>query len=210
MACSVSSIPARSRSTSATNAPSRANNMALARPMPEPAPVTIAIRSFKRMSSSLPMTNPPIVQVRRRIRATEASPPTEFVFHARNRERRAIGFGVQVDRERLARPCQAADKPGMQTGEMLPPLQRRPLAPSGNVVELVSELRRLDQKRHGIGDIGGVNPVADPGTGKHCFSLVPQRFDDLKLRAQRIANPRVPLPGPEHATEPNADKIGLP
>ena len=116
MASSVFCIPAASRSTSATNAPSAANSSALARPIPEPAPVTTAIRSFSRMSRSLPMMRPPIVEIGRGVGAAKACAPAEFLFHARYRQRRAIGFRCadQSSAPRRVRPTGRQSRDGGQ------------------------------------------------------------------------------------------------
>src|SRR5271156_2449622 len=145
MASSVSCIPASSRSTSTTKAPSRANNTALARPMPEPAPVTTAIRSFSRMSHSFSVTNQPLVQIGGGIRAAEAGAPAEFLRHPRDREGRAIRIAMQINRRHFAGSRQTADEAGIEIGKMLSPLQRGPLIPGRYIVEAMPGLWRLDQ-----------------------------------------------------------------
>src|SRR3569832_161696 len=170
MACSVSRMPASSRSTNATRAPSRANNSALARPMPEPAPVTMAIRSFRRMSHSLSMTGPPVVQVVGRIRAAVACPPAEFVCHPRNRERRTVGIAVQNDVWLLARAGETTDETRIAGSKPLTPFQSRPLLARRYMIKAVPRPCRLDQHGHGVGYIGRIDPVANARPRQHGLS----------------------------------------
>ena len=121
---------------SATNAPSLANNSALARPMPEPAPVTISDPFLQPH-----VTFPPPCCVHQSFRsAAESAQPKRArqpnsCSMPRNRQRRAVGVAVQIDRRRFARAGQPADKARMQGGQILSPLQRRPFAPGRDIVE---------------------------------------------------------------------------
>src|SRR5579872_2014008 len=203
-------MPASSRSTSATKAPSRAKATALARPMPEPAPVTTAISSFRRMSQLLPMAHPPRVQVEGGIRAVKARPPAELLCHARDRERRTIGIGVQINVWIFAGAGKSADETRIEIGQMLSPLQRRPLATRRDIVEAMLRFCGLDQHGHSIGNVRRVDPVADSRTSKHRLFFPMQCVDDLHLRAQRIAHAGSAFPRPEHAAQPHTDEIRLP
>src|SRR5579883_1795283 len=79
---SVSSAPATSRSTSATTAPSRANSSALARPTPEPPPVTTAARPESLISLSSAVIPQPAAQMGRRGVTVEFRAPAKFVGKA--------------------------------------------------------------------------------------------------------------------------------
>src|SRR6266536_790165 len=125
-AAMVSCRPPASRSTSATHAPWAANKRALARPMPEPAPVMIAVRCFHHMSSHFPVLRPPRAQIGGGGGTAEPRAPPELFLQPRYRKRRTIGRAMQVDRGRLAGLGQPADEARMQGCEILSPLQRRP------------------------------------------------------------------------------------
>src|SRR6266536_6152111 len=136
-------------------APCFANSTALARPMPEPAPVTIAVRPASLMSGFPSMPGPPAAQIGGGIAAAEPRPPAELLWQARDRKRRSVDRTMQVDRRRFTGISQPANEAGMLGGQFLTPLQRRPLHAGRNVIELVLRVRSLDQQCHGFRDIHG-------------------------------------------------------
>ncbi len=90
IAANVSCKPGASRSTKARDAPSFANSNALARPMPEPAPVTIAVRPINLMlgplyTSSTKRSNRPPNRRSRTARASRTLAPGAKQKAARGR-----------------------------------------------------------------------------------------------------------------------------
>ncbi len=126
------------------------------------------------------------------------------------RQRRAIGFAMQIDRRRFAGFGQPADETVMEGSQILSPLQRRPFSPGRDIVEAMLGFRRFDQQRHGVRDIRSVDPVPDARARQNGLSSLLQGRNDLHLRAWRVAQPCCPLPWPEHGAQPHADDIGLP
>src|ERR1700730_16650801 len=98
------------------------------------------------------MLHPPMAQIGRGLRTAEAGAPAKLLLQTRHRQadagapaklllqtrhrqRRTVGRAVKIDGWRLARLGETADETGMQAGQMLSPLQRRPFSPGRNVVE---------------------------------------------------------------------------
>src|SRR5260221_14176141 len=88
--------------------------------MPEPAPVTIAVRPANLMSGFPSLLCPPHAQIGSRIGTAEPRAPAELLRQARDRERRAIGGTMQVDRRRLTDFGQPANEARMQSGQSWP------------------------------------------------------------------------------------------
>src|SRR5712671_6469390 len=117
---------------------------------------------------------------------------------------------MQIDRRNLAWFGQPADEAVTESGEILSPLQRRPFLPGRDIIKAMFGLCRFDQQRHGIRDVGSINPIPETRTGQNgLFSLL-QGSNHLDLWTWRVAHPGGPLPRPEHATQPHAYDIGLP
>ena len=70
------------------------------------------------------MLGPPTAQIGRRIRAAEPRAPAELFRHARGRQRRPVGWTMQVDRCHLTGIGQAANEAVRSS-----PLQRDHSAP---------------------------------------------------------------------------------
>src|SRR6266404_2441217 len=156
------------------------------------------------------MLHPPIAQIERGLFAADACAPAKLLLQARNRQRRTVGRAVKIDGRRLAGFGETADETGMQLGQMLSPLQRRPFSPGRNVVEKMFRLRRLEQQRHGVRDIGRVDPILDARARQNSFALLTNGGKDLRLWTERVAYPGRPFPSPEDTAQPHTDDIEVP
>src|SRR6185295_15340228 len=96
------------------------------RPMPEPAPVTIAVRPASLMSGFLSMRGPPMTQIGGGSGAAEPRAPAELFCHARDRQRCPVGWAMQVDRCYPPGIGQPTNEARVQRGKLLAPLQHRP------------------------------------------------------------------------------------
>ena len=171
------SAPSRSTGAIFIMPPLSANSNALAQPLPDPAPVTIAVCPI-----NLAMSRPRLCRAHQALRSAARS------AHSQNRARQPNSCASRSDRQRRAvstRICrsivaaspsllQPANEAGMQRGQFMcpivaPAIPRRSRCYKGECFGFC----RLDQQCHGCCGIRRIDPVPDARTLENRLAASP-------------------------------------